>query len=244
MNFNSIAWAAVCFYYRSVGDEKYGRIMADAAFLKRLRELPDTVDVKEFEEKVILDHVRIDNYDLLVHRGLAGQVLGRIVDLQSPLSSLIKVDIRECDLDDEATAAGINEVYTSLSSVRGLWETGVSKIMHVLNDRLFAMLSPDIAASLGLVENEARLLEWLKFVQQTARGVSNDFRQGGFSGSPEAFLSEKLGYSGAGYQKSIVKFLDEYFWLRHGDGLPIPPKWIPSPPADRQPAKPAALLDF
>jgi len=25
-----------------------------------------------------------------------------------------------------------------------------------------------------------------------------------------------------------VKFLDEYFWLSHGDGLAIPPVWIPS----------------
>ena len=243
MNFNTIAWAAVCFYYRSVGDEKYGKIMADAPFLKRLRELPDTVDVKEFEEKVILDHVRIDNYDLLVHRGLAGQVLARIVDLQA--TSVIAAQAStygNAISEDDATAAGINDVYASLSSVRGLWDTGVSKIMHVLNDRLFAMLSPDIAASLGLVENEARLLEWLKFVQQTASGVSADFRQRRDSPvRPRHSSPTSWAIASAGYQKSIVKFLDEYFWLRHGDGLPIPPRWVPSSPADRQPVRPAGL---
>ncbi len=243
MNFNMIAWAAVCFYYRSAGDEKYGKIMADTSFLNRLRDTPDIVDLKEFEEKIILDHVRIDNYDLLVHRGLAGQVLDRIVDLKTTMSPLLRADILGCDLDDDATASRINDVYAGLSSVRGLWLTGVSKIMHVLNDRLFAMLSPDIAASLGLVENETRLLEWLKFVQRTARGVAADFREQGFAGSPESFLSIKLGYAGAGYQKSLVKFLDEYFWLRHGDGLPIPPRWAPSFEAPAQSTLPAGLTD-
>ncbi len=237
MNFNVISWAAVCFYYRSVGDGKYGRIMADASFLKRLRTMPETIDIKEFEEKVILDHVHVENYDLLVRHGLAEQVLAQIVNLKTTLSPLLDVNILEGDLTDDDTVLGINTVYASLSSVRGLWLTGVSKIMHVLNDRLFAMLSPDIAASLGFVESETRLVEWLKFVQQMARGVAADFQEQGFSGSPEALLSNKLGYTSAGYQKSIVKFLDEYFWLRHGDGLPIPPRWVPSYAADPEQVK-------
>jgi hypothetical protein len=244
MNFNMVSWAAVCFYYRSVGDEKYGKIMADATFLNRLRYAPDTVDIKEFEEKIILDHVHIDNYDLLVRRGLAGQVLDQIVSLKATFSPLIDIHIAECDLDDSDTALAINNVYAGLSSVRGLWLTGVSKIMHVLNDRLFAMLSPDIAASLGLVESDTQLLEWLKFVQRTARGVAADFQGQGFSGSPEAFLSDKLGYTAVGFRKSIVKFLDEYFWLRHGDGLPIPPLWVPSYQTDLQPTGPDSSRDL
>jgi hypothetical protein len=238
MNFNMVSWAAVCFYYRSVGDEKYGKIMADAPFLNRLRYTPDAVDIKEFEEKIILDHVHIDNYDLLVRRGLARQVLDQIVNLQTAFSPLLDMHIGECDLGDGDTAQAINTVYAGLSSVRGLWLTGVSKIMHVLNDRLFAMLSPDIAASLGLVDSDTQLLEWLKFVQRTARGVAADFQGQGFSGSPEVFLSDRLGYTASGYRKSMVKFLDEYFWLRHGDGLPIPPLWVPSYQADAQPTRP------
>jgi hypothetical protein len=165
-------------------------------------------------------------------------VLDQIVNLQTAFSPLLDMHIGECDLGDGDTAQAINTVYAGLSSVRGLWLTGVSKIMHVLNDRLFAMLSPDIAASLGLVDSDTQLLEWLTFVQRTARGVAADFQGQGFSGSPEAFLSDRLGYTATGYSKSIVKFLDEYFWLRHGDGLPIPPRWVPSYQADVQPTRP------
>jgi hypothetical protein len=25
----------------------------------------------------------------------------------------------------------------------------------------------------------------------------------------------------------LVKYLDEYFWLRFGDNLPVPPRWVP-----------------
>jgi hypothetical protein len=66
-------------------------------------------------------------------------------------------------------------------------------------------------------------------MQQNAREVTEDFHAQGFSGPPEKFLSDKLGYSSHGYQKSLVKFLDEYFWLCFGDNLPVPPRWVPPP---------------
>jgi hypothetical protein len=228
MDFNTLSWAAVCFYYRSAGDKQYGKIMADASFLERLRRDPQTVDPEEFERKIILDQVRVEDCNLLVGHRLAKAVLASIVRHQSIVSRLLEMNILDCNLGGTFTTDAISLVYSDIAGAGGLWETGGSKIMHLLNDKLFAMLSPGLASTFGLIDNEYRMVEWMRFVQENARAVAADFAEQGLSGSPKTYLSEKLGYAKAGYQKSIVKFLDEYFWMTHGDGLPVPPAWVPS----------------
>ena len=230
MNFNELSWAAVCFYYRSAGDKKYARTMRDAQFISKLRQTPSEVSPKEFEEKVLLDHVNIQNYDLLIGHRLAESVLAKIVELQPEISSLQDITLLDCDLADKDVTEKIKRIYASLYSVPGLWLTGVSKIAHLLNDKLLAMLNLDISDYFGLLEDHTNLVAWLKLVQQNAQEVTRDFQEQGLSGLPEKFLSQRLGYTDDGYEKSLVKFLDEYFWLRIGNGLPIPPRWVPPLP--------------
>lgn len=227
MNFNALSWAAVCFYYRSVGDKKYGKIMTNTSFISKLREAPFDISDEDFEEKVILDHVNIENYDLLVKHNLAGHVLAQIVKLQRGTSSLQNITILDCDLSDDNMVERIIRIYVGLCSVHGLWLTGVTKILHLLNDKLFPILNLSISDYFRLPKSKTELVEWLRLVQQDAQEVTKDFHEQGFSGSPAAFLSDKLGYTSSGYEKSLVKFLDEYYWLRFGDNLLIPPKWVP-----------------
>jgi hypothetical protein len=227
MDFNHLAWGALCFYYRSAGDNKYGRIMKDTSFLYRLRESPEDISVTEFEEKVILDHVHIENYDLLIGHNLAGNVLSQIISLRPDIVELNNYSLLDCNLADESVADRINRVYAGLYSVRGLWITGVSKISHLLNDRLFVLLNLNISSQFKLVDGDTSLIQWLKITQKNMKEVTEDFHRRGYKGLPEEFLSEKLGYTEQGYQKSLVKFIDEYFWLRFGDNLPLPPRWSP-----------------
>ena len=227
MNFNQLAWAAVCFYYRSVGDNRYSKIMKDTVFLSKLREAPHDISPVEFEEKVILNHVNIENYDLLIGHKLAESVLTRIVELQPVVLSLQGVTLLNCDLSGSEVTEKINRIYAGLYSIHGLWLTGVSKIAHLLNDKLFALLNLGISNHFNLLEGDTSLIQWLKITQQNAQEVTQDFQEQGLSGSPEKYLSDKLGYTSLGYEKSLVKFLDEYFWLRFGDNLPLPPRWVP-----------------
>ncbi|MFC2026514.1 hypothetical protein ACFLUX_00880 [Chloroflexota bacterium] len=228
MNFNQLSWGALCFYYRSAGDNKYGRIMKDTSFLYRLRESPADISVAEFEEKVILGHVNIENYDLLIGHNLAGNVLAKIIELQPDISYLKDVSLRNCNLSDSEVVEKINRIYNALYSIRGLWLTGVSKISHLLNDRLLVLLNLDISNHFKLLEGNTNLIQWLKITQKNIQEVTEDFHKQGYSCSPEEFLSDKLGYTKYGYQKSLAKFIDEYFWLRFGDNLPVPPMWTPS----------------
>ena len=227
MNFNELSWAAVCFYYRSTGDSKYCKIMRDTTFISKLREAPQDISREEFEEKVILDYVNIENYDLLIGHNLAESILAKIVELQPEISSLKNITLLDCDLFYGDMAEKINRIYTDLYSIKGLWLTGISKIAHLLNDKLLAILNLNISSYFGLLEGNANLIAWLRLTQQNAREVTDSFHEQGFSGSPEKFLSEKLGYTSYGCEKSLVKFLDEYFWLRFGDKLPVPPRWAP-----------------
>lgn len=227
MNFNELSWAAVCFYYRSVGDSRYTKIMRDTEFISKLREAPSTISPAEFEQKIILDYVYIENYDLLIGHHLAGNVLAKIVELQPDIAYLQNFTLLDCDLYYGDVVEKINKIYTGLFSIEGLWLTGVSKVAHLLNDKLLAILNLDISSYFGLLEGNTNLVAWLRLAQQNAREVTDSFHEQGFSGSPSKFLSEKLGYTEYGYEKSLAKFLDEYFWLRFGDNLPIPPRWVP-----------------
>lgn len=234
MNFDQLSWGALCFYYRSAGDYRYCKTMKDTSFISKLRESPTDINVKEFEEKVILKHINIENYDLLIGNNLARNVLSEIVKLQPEIALLKDVNLLDCDLSDSELTDSIVKVYQSIYSVNGLWLTGVSKIAHLLNNNLFALLNLDISNHFNLLEGTTSLIQWLKITQQNMQEVTTSFKKQGLPGSPEQFLSEKLKYSENGYQKSLVKFLDEYFWIRFGDNLPIPPRWIPPYPDKKE----------
>jgi hypothetical protein len=228
MDFNQLAWGAVCFYYRSLGDNKYSKIMRNTEFLTRLRREPLNISAIEFEEKVLLDHVNIENYDLLIGHGLARNVLDKIIELQPEIYYLEDTTLLECDLSNRDVTDKINRIYSSVYSINGLWLTGVSKIVHLLNDKLFPLLNLNISKHFGLLEGDTNLIQWVRISQQNAVEVVEDFQKQKLPGAPEKFLSEKLGYIRNGYEKSLVKFLDEFFWLRFGDSLPVPPRWFPT----------------
>ena len=170
----------------------------------------------------------LSEVDLItIGHNLAESILAKIVELQPEISSLKNITLLDCDLFYGDMAEKINRIYTDLYSIKGLWLTGISKIAHLLNDKLLAILNLNISSYFGLLEGNNNLIAWLRLTQQNAREVTDSFHEQGFEGSPEKFLSDKLGYTSYGCEKSLVKFLDEYFWLRFGDNLPVPPRWAP-----------------
>ena len=102
MNFSQLSWGAVCFYYRALGDHRYSKIMRDTQFLSRLRREPFNIGAAEFEEKVLLDHINIENYDLLIGHGLARNVLDTIIKLMPETSPFENITLLDCDLSDRA----------------------------------------------------------------------------------------------------------------------------------------------
>jgi hypothetical protein len=196
--------------------------------MEKLRQTPHDVTASEFEQKVLLDYVSIINYDVLIEHKLAERLLEIIVSLQPDVSALQGLTLLDCDLSDSAIADRIERIYVALYSVPGLWATGVSKIAHLLNDKLLVLLNMALSAHFRLLDRSTGFITWAKFLQDSARQVTSDFEERGYQGTPEEFLSEKLGYTRRGCNKSLVKYLDEYYWLHFADSLPIPPPWTPS----------------
>jgi len=229
VKFSDLGWAALLHYYQSNKDRRYVRLFGDAAFISKLRETPWDVSYAEFEAKVISGFVNSLGLRLPVGtRG--GNVLAEIIRLRSYTSHLQGVRLLDCDLTDENLLKNIKEIYHGLSNIDGLWVTGVSKIAHALNDSLFVILDLRTADSFSLRDEADDYIKWLGIAQQHAQEVTSDFETLGLPGSPETFLSEKLGYSSYGCQKSLARFVDEYFWLTASENLPIPPRWVPPLP--------------
>jgi len=228
VSFNDVAWAAVCFYYRSIADRKYCKILGDTPFIEKLRQTPRGITASEFEQKVLLDYVNISNYDVLIEHKLADRLLEIIIELQPDISAMQGLTLLDSDLSNPAIADRIDRIYVALYSVPGLWVTGVSKIAHLLNDKLLVLLNLDISTHFRLPDGSIAVITWVKALQDSAKQVTRDFQERGYEGTPDEFISEKLGYTNQGCHKSLVKYLDEYYWLRFSDNLPIPPPWTPT----------------
>lgn len=229
VSFLDLSWAALLNYYKSNGDKRYAKLMSDKAFVNRLRTTPSEIIPEELEQKLILDHVNIINFDLLMGCRLAEKILGKIIKVQPEIRMLQDYSIITIDPSDAVTTECIQTIYRELSSVTGLWLTGVSKIAHVLNDQLLPIMGLDVIDKFPQIKEcgYGGVTPWLKQIHDDAKSVVEDFEQLGKIGSPEKYLSDKIGYSETGLCKSLIKFLDEYYWLYYGERLPIPPKWIP-----------------
>jgi hypothetical protein len=226
LKFSDLAWAALLYYYRSSGDGKYVKLLRDTDFISRLRQTPQDVSYEEFEAKVIFGFISSVGLRLPVVTR-EGNILAQIVELHPCISSLQDKCLRECDLSDEDLLKNIRQIYDSLHTIHGLWLTGISKIAHILNDSLFVALNLGTSSHFGLLGEAEDFIKWLRITQQSAQEVTEDFYSLGLPGSPEEFLSEKLGYTNYGCQKSLARFIDEYFWLTTSENLPVPPKWLP-----------------
>jgi hypothetical protein len=93
----------------------------------------------------------------------------------------------------------------------------------MINDKLFPIISPGIIRDSHTPKFS--MSNYMKRIQYQAVTACEDFHQTKQAEcAVNAFLSEKLGYTGRGCRKSLVKFIDEYYFL-FTSGLPVPPVW-------------------
>ena len=240
MKFDHLAWAALLYYYKSSTDRKYVKLFRDTEFISRLRERPWDVSYEEFERKVISGFISSIGLQL---PGLKSEddILAKIVELHPFISSIQGVHLLHCDLSSGQLLESLWQIYDTLSAIQGLWITGISKIAHVLNESLFVTVNISTLSHFGLLEGREDFIEWLRIAQRNAQEADEDFHNLGFNGSPQQFLSEKLGYANYDCQKSLARFIDEYFWLVVAENLPIPPTWLPW--SSRLPVQPLSVQD-
>lgn len=231
MKFNDLAWAALLYYYKSSADRRYVKLFRDTEFITQLRQAPWDIPYEEFEDKVIFNFISSIGLRLPTVRG-EDNLLTHLIELHPHIAALEGVSLPDCDLEDEGLLEHIRQIYNKLHSIHGFWLTGISKIAHVLNDSLFVAINLSTSSYFGLLGEADDFIKWLKLAQQAAHEVIEDYKTSGLNGSPQDYLSEKLGYKNYGCQKSLARYIDEYYWLTTSENMPVPPKWLPQMPVD------------
>ena len=108
MDFSQLSWGAFCFYYRSSGDSKYCQILGNHKFINKFRNDPAQLDINELERLVILDHIKIEHYDLLLGNHLAEEIRSTLVELKPVTDELKGLSLLDCDLTDSDITTKIN----------------------------------------------------------------------------------------------------------------------------------------
>jgi len=229
VNFETLAWAAFCYYYRSSGDRHYTKLMADPGFTNKLRASPSSIHPNELNQKILLGYIHLLNYDLLVSYKLAESILSTIEKLSAEIGSLQPYSIIEINTNDKYLMESVNRIYTELSGLQGLWITGGSKIAHLLNTHLLPIVGLDVIDQFPeFKSNPSRACAtWLHRVKNDAIAVTLGFQAIERAEKPEEYLSTKLGYTDQGVVKSLVKYLDEFYRLHYVENVALPPRWVP-----------------
>ncbi|MFC2067640.1 hypothetical protein ACFLTP_01290 [Chloroflexota bacterium] len=226
MKFADLAWAAFLYYYKSCGDRKYVKLFRDTSFINQLRQSPEDIKYVEFEEKVISGFISSIGLRLPPTRKRTN-ILSEIIELKPLVTNIQNINLHDCDFSNEDLLANIRGIYDRLHGMHGFWITGISKITHILNDSLFVALNLGTLSHFGLIGDTDSFIAWLKIAQENGHEATSNFFELGLEGSPESYLSEKLGYTNYGCEKSLARFIDEYYWLTTSENLPIPPRWVP-----------------
>jgi len=231
MNYKEIAWAAVIDYYIARNNGRYVELFRDKTLIYNLRHNPSSVTLEIFNDKVKSDFLNSWG-KMYLQDDTAKEIYDAIIELNPFTLKVGNATLMTCDLSSGSTVCNVTEkIYNRLTGIWGIDMVGFSKIAHILNDSLFPLIDKPIRRKYekvyGISHSSGGYINWMIQMQKQAYAVVEDFHKQGFTGSPEIFLSQKLGYTSVGCNKSLVKFLDEYYWLTITRGKPIPPKWIP-----------------
>lgn len=222
VKFRDLAWGALVyanFTKDSQGERIYDSLVSDKTFLKRLQENPSLHDFEKLR-------------DFLVHFGVhqAPKTLPqqhlRLWPQLKPHVKLLRNEILEmCDLSDSKMQNAIKSAFGYLQWPN-TWggDTVASKVLHFFNVRLFVIWDSNIQSAYRKPFGPEGYLEFLSEMQIKAREAVKDFKQLLLPGSPESFLSQRLGYPTT---RPLTKFVDEYNWISITKGWPSGlPDWL------------------
>lgn len=231
MNYKEIAWAAVIDCCIAGNNNRYVEFFRNKNLINDLRQNPYSVPLAVFKDKVISNF--LNPWGRMRWEDSTAEDIYKAIIALHPFTLKIGNDtLMTCNLSSGSTVCNVTgKIYDGLTSIRGVNMVGFSKIAHILNDSLFPLIDNPMREQYkevyGIGNSCQGYINWMIEMQKQACAVVGDFHKQGFAGSLEILLSQKLGLASVGCNKSLVKFLDEYYWLTVTRGVPIPPKWIP-----------------
>lgn len=235
MNYKDIAWAAFIDTFIAGNNNKYVELFRNKNLINNMRQNPSSIPFKDFNDKVVSKFLNSWGKMYIQNNSVynrSKEIYDAIIELTPFILQIGNDNLVTCNLSSSSTVCNVTmKIYNRLTIIPGISMVGFSKIAHILNDSLFPLIDNPIRKEYkkiyGISPSHAGYINWMVEMQKQACYIIEDFHKQGFIGSPGVFLSQQLGYTSVGCNKSLVKFLDEYYWLTITHGVTIPPKWVP-----------------
>jgi hypothetical protein len=224
MNFIDLAWAA--FMFRGITyDAEYTELLAHHDLLARLRTNPNTLEQDDFNATVILF---LNRWKCMVSEDVALRLLTFVRNETASINSLAQTELSQLS-EDEVLLCG--SLYNNLVQLHGVDVAIAGKLLHIMNPSVFIPLDKDIfkhmrrANPTRIDRTSAGFSEFIRDRRADTLEVTSDFRRRRLLGSPNSYLSERLGYP---HPKTLAKFIDEFYWVTITNETTIPPSWNPT----------------
>lgn len=235
-------WAV--FIYGAIGgDPIYKKLMEQEPLLNALRRNPSILLTNDIREKIIRGF--LNQWSCHVHNNSdSAKALKRAL---RSINNYLVIFHEKCLSDINFNqSVRINNVqmsyeeameycYASIVSIGyNFGKTATSKLLHVLNPKLFVMWDKPIfeaynSQNPSITDSARGYIEYLKVMQQSASQLQIDFCNDPRMTSyrhlgPAGYLSLRLNFNP---HKTLAKFLDEYNWVTITNKVTVPPQWHP-----------------
>lgn|GEM_PF-1133645 len=238
---DEFAWAAFLYKAMVGGDNDYQGLMEQDQFLKNLRTNPAGVEPAKIQDPVIkfLNRWRCRTPN---NPEAAEAILDALRILQPCLQALSAFEIETVDFDHPIIVNGnqitvheaIAKCYRTLNELRGFGATMTSKLLHILQPKLFIMWDSKILnhywqSDQQVQDSGAGYCAFLQAVKEIEERISQSFMKAvspdEANQGPAVYLSMKLEYDPP---KTMAKYLDEYNWVKFANEVEVPPpSWLP-----------------
>lgn len=240
-SWEKFVWSTFLFHMWSSNDA-YIQLMNDQVYTKQILEtLPnfDNLDT-EYVVRRIIEFLQDYGCHTPKNSNLVSRLKKTLQESTSYLQALNSLEITTICFDNtlclQGTVQGIREIiqniYNKFIAIEHIGPTASTKILHILQPRLFVMwdkaiydeyhnIFPQVSAS---AKGYCTFLEKVKVL---ANHINQEFNNLVINTkqTPADYLSDKLKIKPP---KTLAKYLDEYNWVTITRGVDVPPSWHPN----------------
>lgn len=237
------AWS--CFLYGGIGgDQDYQHIMKNTALLQQLRQAPQSISNRDFQDKVISRFLNKWKCRTPNNPRAASIIKNQLIQLHPYVQAISKLTIRDSFASSVTVPSHgqqtlgqiIDHSYSTLKGCTNRFgPTATSKLLHVLLPEVFVMWDGPIIDNYRKIDKtisessrgyhcfHERMRNLILNVDQSfASSQSNPIASAGQSF--DNYLSTQLKYTPA---KPAAKFVDEFNWITITKNVSVPPNWHP-----------------
>lgn len=240
---NEFAWAA-CLYRAIGGDNAYQELLDQPEFLSNIRFHLDDLSIQEIKQKLIKGFLNRWKCRATNTLQSATAVRRILIQVKPYIQVLENFEIESVNFDMSIIVNNqnitINEAISNCYQiVRSIGyrfgATAVSKLLHIIQPKLFVMWDKDILSQYKdinkhISDSPEGYLAYLHYMQEMAQQVCQEFQNVALNPpvvvnhTVADYLSTQMNYNPP---KTMAKYLDEYNWVTITNKIEVPLAWHP-----------------